>query len=139
MTSAELVCPHPLGRLVILAVGFAVTLGFSGVLVRHFTGGARSRPKSGEAGATETPRPYDAHALIGKCENILTLVFVLMGEFTGLALILAAKSLVRAPEIHEDAGFYLGGTLVNLVWGICMGLLMRWFLIGDLVAVTSSQ
>jgi hypothetical protein len=50
---------------------------------------------------------------------------IVVGEATGLALIIAAKSLVRSEEIRRDPGYYLGGTLVNLVWGLIMGLTAR--------------
>ena len=34
---------------------------------------------------------YDLGMIIGKCENILTLTFILADQFTGLALIFAAN------------------------------------------------
>jgi len=63
--------------------------------------------------------------VIGKCENILALSFILAGEATGLALIFAAKSIVRKEEIQKNPSYYLGGTLVNLVWSVLMGFAIR--------------
>ena len=51
--------------------------------------------------------------IIGKCENIIILSFILVGEVTGLALIFAAKNLARQRDIKENAGFFLAGTMVN--------------------------
>lgn len=103
----------------VVAAGYAVTLALSGVLVRHFTGHRRPAPPEPEpAGGA---RRYDAGAVIGKCENLLTLTFVLMDQITGLSLLLAAKSIVRKEKIEQDASYYLGGMLVNLVWSLLMG------------------
>lgn len=51
--------------------------------------------------------------IIGKCENIIIVSFVLAGEVTGLALVFAAKSLARQKDINDNAGFFLAGTMVN--------------------------
>jgi len=37
---------------------------------------------------------------------------------------------VRKEEIERDPGFSLGGTLVNLVWGILVAELARWLVRG---------
>lgn len=103
----------------IVAAGYVVTLAGSGVLVRHFTG--RRRSVSPEAASGGDSRRYDAGAVIGKCENLLTLTFVLADQITGLSLLLAAKSIVRKEKIEQDASYYLGGMLVNLVWSLFMG------------------
>ncbi len=114
-----------LGALVVVP-GYAMTLGLSGVLVRTF---CRRPPPATPAAETAPPRPhFDPSAVIGKCENILALTFILAGEATGLALIFAAKSLVRSEKIREDAGYYLGGTLVNLTWSVLMGYAIRGLL-----------
>ncbi|RMH10242.1 MAG: hypothetical protein D6695_11740 [Planctomycetota bacterium] len=99
---------------------YALTLALSGPLVRYFVlprGTRTSWPPEGEAPARGWPR-FDPSAVIGKCENIITVTLVLSGNEAGLALIFAAKSLVRSDAIKRDPGFYLGGTLVNLVWGL---------------------
>jgi len=37
---------------------------------------------------------------------------------------------VRKEEIERDPGVFLGGTLVNLVWGIVVAGLARWLVRG---------
>jgi hypothetical protein len=56
--------------------------------------------------------------------------FVLAAQDTGLALIFAAKALVRAKDIEKNPGFYLGGMLVNLVWGLFVATVARWLIAG---------
>lgn len=64
--------------------------------------------------------------IIGKCENIITVTCVLAGELTGLAIIFAAKSLVRNSGENRKDDYYLCGTLVNLVWGLSVGFLAKF-------------
>ena len=68
--------------------------------------------------------------MIGKCENLIVLTFVLTGQETGIAVIFAAKALVRSDEIKKNPGFFLGGTMVNLVWALGIGLLARILIAG---------
>jgi len=63
-----------------------------------------------------TGRERDVGVLIGKCENVLTLTFVLAGAFTALAVVFAAKGIVRKDDIEKNSLFYLAGTLVNLTY-----------------------
>lgn len=51
--------------------------------------------------------------LIGKCENTIIFAMVLADAFTGLALVFAAKNLVRKEEIQQNSSFFLVGTMVN--------------------------
>lgn len=108
-------------KLSILIAGLAVTMLLSGVVVRGALGISKpAGPKNGR----------DVHALIGKCENFIAYVLILAGQETGLALIFAAKSLVRAEDIKKDPSFFLGGTLVNFVWSMLVAVIVRVLLIG---------
>jgi hypothetical protein len=62
--------------------------------------------------------------IIGKCENFLTITLILAGAITGLALIFAAKSIVRSEDIKKDPKYYLGGTLVNFSYSVLMGFVI---------------
>ncbi len=115
------------GKAVVIVAAYVITLTCSGKLVAYFVL-PRKRP------ARPAPNPdgprFNTSLLIGKCENILTVTLVLLGQETGLALIFTAKSFVRKEEIERDPGFFLGGTLVNLVWGIVVAGLARWLVRG---------
>ena len=63
--------------------------------------------------------------LIGKCENVLALTFILAGDPTVVGLIFAAKSLVRLEAIKKEPAYYLGGFLINIVWSVLMGYGLR--------------
>lgn len=105
---------------------YALAMGLSGVLVRLVV--------DGPAGAAETPprrtRRPSPGTVIGKCENVITVTLVLGGQATGLAVIFAAKSLVRMEEIKKDPAYYLGGTLVNFSWGLLVASMARVAILG---------
>ena len=63
--------------------------------------------------------------IIGKCENILAVCFILAGEFTGLGLIFAAKSVLRAKDAARDPKYYVAGSLVNFTYSVVVGLAAR--------------
>ena len=66
--------------------------------------------------------------IIGKCENIIILSFVLAGEVTGLALIFAAKSLARQKDINDNAGFFLAGTMINFTATLIIAFIIKYIL-----------
>jgi len=116
----------PSVKAVIILAAYAVTLAFSGYVVR-FIVLPRNLPK---LPADPIGPRFSPSTVIGKCENLLTVTFVLAGQDTGLALIFAAKALVRAKDIERNPGFYLGGMLVNLVWGLLVATVARWLIAG---------
>lgn len=72
------------------------------------------------------PEAMAAGVIIGKCENLIAVTCVLADQLTGLALIFAAKSLVRNSGESVKDDYYLCGTLVNLVWSIGMGYVAKF-------------
>jgi len=116
----------PWGRAAVILAAYVVTLAFSGRIVRFIVlPRAFATPAADPAG----PR-FSSSTVIGKCENLLTVTFVLAAQDTGLALIFAAKALVRAKDIEKNPGFYLGGMLVNLIWGLFVATVARWLIAG---------
>lgn len=117
-------------EIIIVAAGYLVTLLVSGWVVRYFIGGAgvNNQPDNNQR---ENQYRFEVGTIIGKCENIITLTFIITEQYTGLALIFAAKSLVRKDEIEKsekNARYYLGGTLVNFTFSMVMGFVIRAFL-----------
>jgi len=116
----------PWHKVAVIAVAYAVTLMFSGPIVRYFVL-PRNLPKPVKD--PNGPR-FDSSAVIGKCENLIVLTFTLLGQGTGIALVFAAKALVRAEDIKKNPGFYLGGTMVNLIWAVLVGAAARLLIAG---------
>lgn len=70
----------------------------------------------------------DTGFIIGICENFLILTFILVGEFTALALIFAAKGIIRKEDYHENSLYYLACTMVNFTYSLFIGMLMLYML-----------
>jgi hypothetical protein len=66
--------------------------------------------------------------IIGKCENVLILTFVLLGEYTALALVFTAKTIVRKEDISNNSLFFLAGTMINVTYSIIIGLVVKFFI-----------
>lgn len=50
---------------------------------------------------------------IGFFETLIIFIFVANNEYSGLAIIFAAKEFVRKEEIKKDPVYYLLGTMIN--------------------------
>lgn len=60
-----------------------------------------------------------AGALIGTIERLIMLVFISLGEYASMGLILTAKSIARFDKISKDqmfAEYYLLGSLFSVLW-----------------------
>jgi len=113
---------------VIIAMGYITTNATSGLIVRHFISGTKQKAPIEDSRETLSNTNYDTGAIIGKCENFLTITLILASAFTGLALIFTAKSIVRSEDIKKDPKYYLGGTLVNFSYSVFMGFFIRFCL-----------
>lgn len=67
--------------------------------------------------------------LIGVLERWLILTLALVGQWSAIGLVVAAKSLVRMDRFHDDKSFaeyYLLGTFSSLLLAIGSALLVQW-------------
>ncbi|MAE68915.1 MAG: hypothetical protein CME06_00440 [Gemmatimonadetes bacterium] len=115
-------------KMAVIGAAFLVTLLLSGRVVGRLAG-PRTSAADDEADGRDSIR-RDTGRVIGKCENLLTVTFILLGQETGLALIIGAKSIVRGDEMRRDPQYYLGGTLVNLAWGVLVAFVARTLIAG---------
>lgn len=114
---------------VLLVVGCLVFLLESGNAVVRIA----LRSEMGEAPGGEQVAPtLKGGRLIGPLERILVLVLTLAGAYTLLAAVLAAKGIVRFPEISRDrddgdrAEYFLIGSLVSWVTSLAAAFLVWW-------------
>ncbi len=89
--------------------------------------GERVLPAAGDAPAT-----LKGGRLIGPLERILVFALTLAGAYTLLAAVLAAKGIVRFPEISRDgeggdrAEYFLIGSLVSWVTALAAAFAVWW-------------
>lgn len=115
-------------RIAIVIIGYVVSLISSGRIVKYFIGAYEDNDAQSIKPKEKIYR-FDVGAIIGKCENIITITFIMAEQYTGLALIFTAKSLVRKDDIKDNARYYLGGTLVNFTFSVIMGFIIKSLLL----------
>ena len=117
-------------RLVVIVIAYVLTLGLSGVILRLFSSVVLPGDSKPAQPTSQQQRILRQGMIIGKCENIIAVTLILLGQETGLALIFTAKALVRKENIQSDPGYYLGGTLVNFVWALIVSFVARLLIFG---------
>jgi hypothetical protein len=75
--------------------------------------------------ATQKKQRLAAGKIIGKCENILILSFILLEAYTALALVVTAKTLIRKDEIERNEMYFLVGTMTNVSYSVLVGFLTK--------------
>lgn len=97
----------------------------------------RVRPESVADAPTTVARaeetaPLRGGRLIGPLERVLVFALTLAGAYTLIAAVLAAKGIVRFPEISKDgdhggrAEYFLVGSLVSWVTALAAAFLVWW-------------
>lgn len=104
-----------------MAAGYLALLLTSGLAVRLTLGAAAGEPIKSKVGK-ET---LDTGFIIGKCENILILTFMILGAYTAIALVFAAKTIIRSEDIKKNSLYFLAGTMVNVTYSIIFGLALN--------------
>lgn len=114
----------------IIVVGYFVTFVFTSFLIKKIVLSGKKKQDSEQEDSQKVPdkREIRDGYIIGKCENIIILSFILVGEVTGLALIFAAKNLARQKDIHDNAGFFLAGTMVNFTATLVIAYILKYIL-----------
>ncbi len=107
-------------NILVLLIGYLLTLLLSGRLVKKIVS-----MMTLEGYKKLDRKAIDTGTVVGKCENILIITFILVEAYTALALVLAAKSVVRSKAMQETPEYYLVGTMVNFTFSILMGLLTK--------------
>ncbi len=78
-----------------------------------------------ENDGTVTQQDRDVGTIVGKAENVLLLTFILAEAYTALAVIFAAKGLVRREDIEKNTLYYLAGTMTNVTYSVAVGVAIR--------------
>ncbi len=118
----------------LIIISYLFLLGSSGYLVA-FILSRRSHKKLEElAEQSENEEEkkkktiFNTGNIIGKCENILILTFMLLDAHTALALVITAKTLIRKEEIEKNSIYFLAGTMVNVSYSVLIGYIVKLIL-----------
>lgn len=77
------------------------------------------------AGQEIPPEETNPGRVVGKLEDVLVVSFVMVEAYTALALVFAAKGIVRVEGGREHASYYILGTLANFTWALLVALAAR--------------
>lgn len=110
-----------IAKAAVIALGTAGLMATSGLVLARVM---RLITKDG-FGAGLDERVRDTGVVVGKCENILIVVFVLVGAYTALTVLFAGKALVRREDMSRNSLYFLAGTMVNVTYSIVAALLIR--------------
>ncbi|OEU53029.1 MAG: hypothetical protein BA871_16710 [Desulfuromonadales bacterium C00003096] len=105
----------------ILVGGYLILLGTSGIVVNYILSKISKEPISQKIGK----EARDTGFVVGKCENLLILTFMLLDAYTALALVFAAKAIVRKEDMSKNSLFFLAGTMINVTYSIMIGLVIK--------------
>ena len=112
------------GKAFAIVAGTAFLLGTSGKVV----GLVLRRITPAEPAAQVSPEMLEVGRVIGKCENLLVLILMLLEAQTALAIIFTAKALVRKEDIARNSFFFLAGTMVNVTYSITVAFVLKLIL-----------
>jgi hypothetical protein len=105
----------------ILVGGYLLLLGTSGIVVNYILSKISEEPINRKI----SKEVRDTGFVVGKCENLLILTFMLLDAYTALALIFAAKAIVRREDMSKNSLFFLAGTMINVTYSIIIGLVIK--------------
>jgi len=105
-------------KIVIIFIGYLILLATSGIIVRFILSLAKK-------GIIADKKEWDTGFIIGKCENILILTFMFLDAYIALAIIFAAKTIIREDDIKKNSLYYLAGTMINVTYSIIIGAIIK--------------
>lgn len=105
--------------LVVWGMAYITAVALSGFVVRFLLSVAGQQTPEGAEGPG---------FVIGKLEDLLVVTFVFLGAYTALALVFAAKNIIRHDRDGEHESYYVLGTLANFTWAFLVAVSARVYL-----------
>lgn len=116
---------------IIMAAAFVLLLLTSGKVISYVLKSIANKNLKEAADDDKPPEVAERIAvgnIIGKCENILILVFVILEAYTAIAIVITAKTMVRKEEIEKNSMYFLAGTLINVSYSVLIGFILKLIL-----------
>lgn len=117
---------------IVIAAAFALLLLTSGRVISYVLKTITNKNLKEAANEDRPPEVEERIAvgnIIGKCENILILVFVILEAYTAIAIVITAKTMVRKEEIEKNSMYFLAGTLINVSYSVLIGFIVKLVLL----------
>lgn len=106
--------------------GFLLVINETNIILRYLLNLFRLKP-IGEEGKETDEKEYNTGRLIGILERIFVYIFVLLGQFTAIGFILAAKGVARFQDFKSRtfAEYVLIGTLISTLLAMGVGYFVK--------------
>ena len=119
-----IILTHLIPAALILLTGLFLSLFFGGWLIRRMT--ARFTEEIGQ----DSEGLKHGGKYIGYLERALILLFILMGEPSGVGFLIAAKSVLRFGEVKDASQrkmseYIIIGTFMSFGWGLLIAVITR--------------
>ena len=108
-------------EITVLLAGYIVLMATSGKVVNYILSRISTQPVS----QTVSKEVRDTGFVVGKCENLLIITFMILDAYTALSLVVAAKALVRSEDMRKNSLFFLAGTMINVTYSIMAGFFIK--------------
>jgi hypothetical protein len=119
---------------IVIIVSYLFLIATSGYLISYILKKITNKELEVLAaeGSTESEKKkntvFNVGNIIGKCENVLVLSFMLLDAYTAMALVVTAKTIVRKEEIEKNSIYFLAGTLINISYSVLIGFITKLIL-----------
>ena len=113
---------------IIIIAAFLLLVGTSGRLISYVLKQVTNKELeevANEDAPKEVQKRLDIGSIIGKCENILILAFLILEAYTAIAIVVTAKTIVRKEEIEKNSMYFLAGTMINVSYSVLIGFILK--------------
>jgi Protein of unknown function (DUF3307) len=107
-------------------LGYLLVLWPAGVLIGKFTRQWREKIEKSTGEINTEVSLEHAGKWIGYLERFLILSFILIGQYTAIGFLVAAKSVFRYSDRRDAGEYILIGTLLSFTVAISVGMVVRW-------------
>lgn len=115
-----------------IVAAFSLLLSTSGAFIRYVLGRVSNQSMEAVASADAPGQPVkkrlEIGVIIGKCENVLVLILMILEAYTALAIVFTAKTVVRKEEIEKNSMYFLAGTMINVSYSMLIGFVLKMLL-----------
>lgn len=135
--SALLALFHPAGETTVywlpgitILFGFLMILNEANLMIRYILEKLQLAPLSDQHQQEIDEKQFRTGRIIGFLERIFVFLFILMGQYTAIGFVLAAKGVVRYPEFgnRSFAEYILIGTLLSALLAMGVAFVVMIFL-----------
>lgn len=116
---------------IVIAAAFLLLVSTSGRIISYVLQQVAQKgleEAANEDAPKEVQKRLNIGSIIGKCENILILAFLVLEAYTAIAIVVTAKTIVRKEEIEKNSMYFLAGTMINVSYSVLIGFIVKLLL-----------